>query len=98
MVSEGNLFISDRNTPHDDSQRILDLIKECLGGSLEKVCLLDPKAEKELSPEEGEGRFEWFLFGVSSGALRSESGTFSWRWLGDRVFWVTTSRPNCGTA
>lgn len=43
---------------------VLDLIKERLGGSLEKVCLLDPKAEKELSPEDGDGRFEWFLFGV----------------------------------
>ncbi|KAJ3812582.1 SAM-dependent RNA methyltransferase [Lentinula lateritia] len=42
---------------------VLDLIKERLGGSLEKVCLLDPKAEKELSPEDGDGRFEWFLFG-----------------------------------
>lgn len=31
---------------------------------LSKVCLLDPKAEKELSPEDGEGAFEWFLFGV----------------------------------
>ncbi|KAF8160900.1 SAM-dependent RNA methyltransferase [Crassisporium funariophilum] len=31
--------------------------------SLDKVCLLDPKAEKELSPEDGDGRFEWFLFG-----------------------------------
>ncbi|KAK7442024.1 hypothetical protein VKT23_016301 [Stygiomarasmius scandens] len=44
---------------------VLDLIKERLGGSLDKVCLLDPKAEKELSPEDGDGRFEWFLFGVS---------------------------------
>lgn len=43
---------------------VLDLIKEKLGGSLDKVCLLDPKAEKELSPEDGDGRFEWFLFGV----------------------------------
>ncbi|KAF5371133.1 hypothetical protein D9758_004132 [Tetrapyrgos nigripes] len=42
---------------------VLDLIKEHLGGSLEKVCLLDPKAEKELSPEDGDGRFQWFLFG-----------------------------------
>jgi hypothetical protein len=32
---------------------------------IEKVCLLDPKAEKELSPKDGDGRFEWFLFGVS---------------------------------
>ena len=35
------------------------------GVPLEKVCLLDPKAEKELAPEDGDGRFEWFLFGVS---------------------------------
>ncbi|KAF8909708.1 SAM-dependent RNA methyltransferase [Gymnopilus junonius] len=30
---------------------------------LDKVCLLDPKAEKELATEDGDGRFEWFLFG-----------------------------------
>ena len=33
---------------------------------LERVCLLDPKAEKELCPEDGQGTFDWFLFGVSS--------------------------------
>ena len=33
---------------------------------LEKVCLLDPKAEKPLAPEDGDGAFEWFLFGVSA--------------------------------
>jgi ribosome biogenesis SPOUT family RNA methylase Rps3 len=32
---------------------------------LDAVCLLDPKAEAELSPEDGDGRFTWFLFGVS---------------------------------
>lgn len=32
--------------------------------SIEKVCLLDPKAKSELSPEDGDGRFQWFLFGV----------------------------------
>jgi ribosome biogenesis SPOUT family RNA methylase Rps3 len=31
---------------------------------LERVCLLDPRAEREISPEDGDGRFEWFLFGV----------------------------------
>ncbi|KAI0786947.1 SAM-dependent RNA methyltransferase [Abortiporus biennis] len=41
---------------------VLDLMKES-GVPLEKVCLLDPKASKELSPEDGDGRFEWFLFG-----------------------------------
>ncbi|KAG6836428.1 hypothetical protein H0H93_008070 [Arthromyces matolae] len=33
------------------------------GISLDKVCLLDPKAEKALSPEDGDGRFDMFLFG-----------------------------------
>jgi ribosome biogenesis SPOUT family RNA methylase Rps3 len=32
--------------------------------SIEKVCLLDPKAITQLSPEDGDGRFQWFLFGV----------------------------------
>ncbi|SJL10743.1 related to DUF431 domain protein [Armillaria ostoyae] len=40
---------------------VTDRIKDIL--PIEKVCLLDPKAEKELSPEDGDGRFEWFLFG-----------------------------------
>ncbi|KAL0945931.1 hypothetical protein HGRIS_012212 [Hohenbuehelia grisea] len=44
------------------SQAILDCMKEA-GISLDKVCLLDPKAPAELSPEDGDGRFEWFLFG-----------------------------------
>jgi hypothetical protein len=46
---------------------MIDLIKD--GGSdtnIEKVCLLDPKAEQELSPDDGDGRFEYFLFGVRS--------------------------------
>uniref|UniRef100_D8PMX9 DUF431-domain-containing protein n=2 Tax=Schizophyllum commune (strain H4-8 / FGSC 9210) TaxID=578458 RepID=D8PMX9_SCHCM len=43
---------------------ILQLLKEkTRSDSLDSVCLLDPKAEKELSPEDGDGRFEWFLFG-----------------------------------
>jgi len=45
---------------------VLDLIREQLGegsSSLQKVCLLDPKAELPLSPDDGDGRFEWFLFG-----------------------------------
>ncbi|KAK0499029.1 SAM-dependent RNA methyltransferase [Armillaria luteobubalina] len=40
---------------------VTDRIKDTL--PIGKVCLLDPKAEKELSPEDGDGRFEWFLFG-----------------------------------
>ena len=34
------------------------------GVPLDSVCLLDPKAPKELVPEDGDGRFKWFLFGV----------------------------------
>lgn len=44
-------------------QGILDLIKS-RGVSLDRVCLLDPKAEQALSPEDGDKRFDWFLFGV----------------------------------
>jgi len=43
------------------SDSILELMKR-LGVSREAVCLLDPKAEQELSPADG-ARFEWFLFG-----------------------------------
>lgn len=42
---------------------VLNLMKE-LSVPLEKVCLLDPKAEVQLSPQDGDGRFTWFLFGV----------------------------------
>ncbi|KAG8948175.1 hypothetical protein FRC04_009974 [Tulasnella sp. 424] len=41
---------------------VLDLMKSN-NIPLEKVCLLDPKATQGLSPEDGDGRFEWFLFG-----------------------------------
>jgi hypothetical protein len=43
---------------------VLDLIKNNADIGKESVCLLDPKAEKELSPEDGDGRFAYFLFGV----------------------------------
>jgi len=39
---------------------VLDLIKD-FGVSLDQVCLLDPKAEHELSPGDG---YTNFLFGV----------------------------------
>ncbi|KAK0219604.1 hypothetical protein EDD85DRAFT_915269 [Armillaria nabsnona] len=48
---------------------VTDRIKDTL--PIEKVCLLDPKAEKDLSPEDGDGRFEWFLFG---GTILHETG------------------------
>ncbi|KAJ7625777.1 SAM-dependent RNA methyltransferase [Roridomyces roridus] len=41
---------------------VLDLMK-AQSLDKEKICLLDPKAELPLSPEDGDGRFEWFLFG-----------------------------------
>lgn len=63
----GSLFASrgDRTQLADASahqESVMDLMKAS-GVPLEKVCLLDPKAERELSPEDGDGRFEWFLFG-----------------------------------
>ncbi|KAF8893083.1 SAM-dependent RNA methyltransferase [Infundibulicybe gibba] len=44
---------------------ILDLLGQFT--TLDKVCLLDPKAEIGLSPEDGYGRFDVFLFGWYSG-------------------------------
>jgi hypothetical protein len=44
---------------------VIDLMKEH-NIPLERVCLLDPRAEQEISPEDGDGRFTWFLFGVSA--------------------------------
>ncbi|CCL99069.1 uncharacterized protein FIBRA_01081 [Fibroporia radiculosa] len=41
---------------------LLELMEQS-GISKEQVCLLDPKAKNELSPEDGDGRFAWFLFG-----------------------------------
>ncbi|KAI0265343.1 SAM-dependent RNA methyltransferase [Gloeopeniophorella convolvens] len=34
------------------------------GVPLEQVCLLDPRAPAPLAPDDGDGRFAWFLFGV----------------------------------
>jgi len=43
---------------------VLELINESPESlRIEQVCLLDPKAPSELSPEDGDGRFQWFLFG-----------------------------------
>ena len=46
------------------NEGIIELLKK-QDVPLDKVCLLDPKAEQALSPEDGDGRFAWFLFGVS---------------------------------
>ncbi|KAG6840393.1 hypothetical protein C0991_006988 [Blastosporella zonata] len=48
-------------------QGVLDLMKS-KGIALDKVCLLDPKAEAVLAPEDGDGRFDMFLFGGILGA------------------------------
>ncbi|KAI0356958.1 DUF431-domain-containing protein [Trametes cingulata] len=53
---------SSRAEAYAHQKSVLQLMEE-KGIPLEKVCLLDPKAEKELAPEDGDGRFEWFLFG-----------------------------------
>ena len=44
---------------------VIDILKSELCTSLGRVCLLDPKAKEELRPEDGDGRFDCFLFGVS---------------------------------
>jgi ribosome biogenesis SPOUT family RNA methylase Rps3 len=44
------------------SKGVLDLIKD-IGVPLDQVCLLDPKAEHELSPEDA---YANFLFGVGA--------------------------------
>ncbi|PVG03724.1 DUF431-domain-containing protein [Serendipita vermifera] len=41
---------------------VLELMKQ-RNVPLDRVCLLDPKAEKELTPTDGDGEFDFFLFG-----------------------------------
>lgn len=50
------------------TQSVLDFMKEN-EIPLKEVCLLDPKAESVLAPEDGDGRFSCFLFGVSHSFL-----------------------------
>ena len=38
---------------------------------LKTVCLLDPKAHRGLAPQDGEGEFRWFLFGVIRSTVTS---------------------------
>ncbi|KAG5635947.1 hypothetical protein H0H81_009596 [Sphagnurus paluster] len=47
---------------------VLELMKS-KAIDISKVCLLDPKAEAALAPEDGDGRFEMFLFGFMWYAL-----------------------------
>ncbi|KIP07089.1 hypothetical protein PHLGIDRAFT_432751 [Phlebiopsis gigantea 11061_1 CR5-6] len=62
----GNLFQSSTSERSAEAfahpEGVMDFMNH-KGVPLNKVCLLDPKAEKPLSPEDGDGRFEWFLFG-----------------------------------
>ncbi|KAG6380369.1 hypothetical protein JVT61DRAFT_8482 [Boletus reticuloceps] len=44
------------------TQSILEMLKN-QEISLSQVCLLDPKAQRKLEPEDGL-EFEWFLFGA----------------------------------
>jgi hypothetical protein len=40
---------------------------------LKSVCLLDPKAHHGLAPQDGEGEFRWFLFGVIPSMVTSRN-------------------------
>ncbi|GAA5828904.1 hypothetical protein JCM11251_005914 [Rhodosporidiobolus azoricus] len=44
-----------------ETKSVQELMKE-EGVALEKVCLLDPRAEREIGPGDGK-EFDWFLFG-----------------------------------
>ncbi|KII91571.1 hypothetical protein PLICRDRAFT_173401 [Plicaturopsis crispa FD-325 SS-3] len=65
-LSQVSRSTASENTSLADAQfheaGVLDLMKTA-SVPLHKVCLLDPKATEALSPEDGDGRFEWFLFG-----------------------------------
>ena len=63
FAEEGSAF-KDHAGAYAHQKSVLELMEE-KGVPLKRVCLLDPRAEKELAPEDGDGRFEWFLFGVS---------------------------------
>jgi Predicted SAM-dependent RNA methyltransferase len=47
---------------------VMDFVKGSgeIIASLDEICLLDPKAQVPLTPQDGDGRFKWFLFGVRS--------------------------------
>lgn len=54
---------SERASLETTTFSVLDLMKQ-KNIPIERVCLLDPKATQGLSLEDGQGAFEWFLFGV----------------------------------
>ena len=49
---------------------VMELMRERVI-DLKGVCLLDPKAHRELAPQDGEGEFQWFLFGVIRSTVTS---------------------------
>ena len=61
LFSQSSLPVAEA-TAAAHSESVMDFMKR-RSVPLDKVCLLDPKAEKELAPEDGDV-FEWFLFGV----------------------------------
>lgn len=65
LFSEPSENTEEKASAFAHPEGILDFMK-ARGVPLDKVCLLDPKAEKPLSPEDGDGRFSFFLFGVGT--------------------------------
>lgn len=57
-------FAAEKDAVECRTTGVIDLIKDQWGDQgMQRVCLLDPKAQVELKPEDGDA-FEWFLFGV----------------------------------
>ncbi|KAK6349071.1 hypothetical protein TWF730_009830 [Orbilia blumenaviensis] len=47
---------------HDNLDATMEEVNKLEGLKAEEVCLLDPRAEKDMCPEDGEV-FKWFVFG-----------------------------------
>ncbi|KAG8752990.1 hypothetical protein FRC14_006535, partial [Serendipita sp. 396] len=48
---------------HQSSSLTLEELMKSHNIGKERICLLDPKSPIELSPNDGDGIFDWFLFG-----------------------------------
>ena len=56
--------VSERQAKFEVHEKgIMELMRE-REIDLKNVCLLDPKANRGLAPQDGEAEFQWFLFGV----------------------------------